>query len=607
MTTQNLIARAASAFGRRDFNSAERDCRAVLATEPGNADARHLLGLVRRQAGDAAGAEPLLRSSIELRPRNAEFRVNFSNLLSAQGRLRDAEAELRTALDIEPGSRTARLALSRLLNKGGAHEPAESEARQLVERDARDAEAWAEVANAQRDQGQLGEAEGSFRRALAVRPDFAIARHNLGALLSRLKRAEESLRELNRAAELGVSGPELQANLGCALMALGRFDDADAALTSAITQAPESVESQILLAKLRYMRGEQNYTRDLAAAATGSTSPALSMALGDLLRRAGDLKAARSVLSAVVQQYPDSPAVRSSLAVLLQEQGQLDDALAHARAACEARPEDADITENLVAILLQSGEADEPGPLISRERQRTPYDQRWLAYEATAARLAGDSRYEDLYDYDRFVRSFDLEPPAGYASIGDFNAELGRRLGGLHQLETHPLDQSLRHGTQTPRDLLPEPDPVIQAFIAALASPLQAYCQAIGVDPKHPFLARNVNKTRLTGCWSVRLKQGGYHVNHIHPEGWISSAYYVEVPGEVADTDSKSGWIKFGEPRMPSPGAVPEHFVQPRGGRLVLFPSYMWHGTNPIHGSEPRLTLAFDARPQGDDPVVAKT
>lgn len=54
-----------------------------------------------------------------------------------------------------------------------------------------------------------------------------------------------------------------------------------------------------------------------------------------------------------------------------------------------------------------------------------------------------------------------------------------------------------------------------------------------------------------------------------------------------------SGWIKFGETRYPVPGGV----VQPRAGRLLLFPSYMWHGTNPIHGSEPRTAIAFDAVP----------
>jgi hypothetical protein len=34
--------------------------------------------------------------------------------------------------------------------------------------------------------------------------------------------------------------------------------------------------------------------------------------------------------------------------------------------------------------------------------------------------------------------------------------------------------------------------------------------------------------------------------------------------------------------------------LEPRPGRLVLFPSYLWHGTTAIHEAEPRLTIAFD-------------
>jgi uncharacterized protein (TIGR02466 family) len=136
---------------------------------------------------------------------------------------------------------------------------------------------------------------------------------------------------------------------------------------------------------------------------------------------------------------------------------------------------------------------------------------------------------------------------------------------------------------------------VILAFVAALQVPIAAYRAAIGRDARHPYQARNEGVTQMTGCWSVRLRRGGYHVNHIHPQGWLSSAYYVEVPPEVQDAEARSGWIKFGEPRMPVPGAGPAHFVQPAAGKLVLFPSYMWHGTMPIQGEQPRMTIAFDA------------
>jgi hypothetical protein len=40
-----------------------------------------------------------------------------------------------------------------------------------------------------------------------------------------------------------------------------------------------------------------------------------------------------------------------------------------------------------------------------------------------------------------------------------------------------------------------------------------------------------------------------------------------------------------------------EHYIRPRPGRLVLFPSYMWHGTVPFTTAERRMTIAFDIVP----------
>ena len=43
-----------------------------------------------------------------------------------------------------------------------------------------------------------------------------------------------------------------------------------------------------------------------------------------------------------------------------------------------------------------------------------------------------------------------------------------------------------------------------------------------------------------------------------------------------------------------SPNLPAQHFVKPVPGKLVLFPSYMWHGTVPFTGEDPRLAIAFD-------------
>jgi len=41
----------------------------------------------------------------------------------------------------------------------------------------------------------------------------------------------------------------------------------------------------------------------------------------------------------------------------------------------------------------------------------------------------------------------------------------------------------------------------------------------------------------------------------------------------------------------------PGRTVKPAVGKLVLFPSYFWHGTVPFASDTNRLTIAFDITP----------
>mgnify|MGYP006206063359 CR=1 FL=1 len=98
----------------------------------------------------------------------------------------------------------------------------------------------------------------------------------------------------------------------------------------------------------------------------------------------------------------------------------------------------------------------------------------------------------------------------------------------------------------------------------------------------------------------MRLSSAGYHTNHMHPEGWMSSALYVALPDEVRSARNQAGHIQFGVPLLDRDLALsPRRVLKPGVGRLVLFPSYMWHGTIPFHSQQPRLTVAFDLLPDG--------
>jgi len=115
----------------------------------------------------------------------------------------------------------------------------------------------------------------------------------------------------------------------------------------------------------------------------------------------------------------------------------------------------------------------------------------------------------------------------------------------------------------------------------------------------HPLLGPPRSPIEFTGAWSVRLQSSGYHANHVHPAGWISSALYIVLPPDLGQEGA--GYLTLGDPSSPTfkVDMPPFRTVEPKPGRLALFPSYMWHGTRPF-GQGERMTVAFDvAVPRG--------
>ena len=95
--------------------------------------------------------------------------------------------------------------------------------------------------------------------------------------------------------------------------------------------------------------------------------------------------------------------------------------------------------------------------------------------------------------------------------------------------------------------------------------------------------------------WSIRLNNDGFHVNHFHPKGWLSSVYYVSLPDTLDKKGkSKKGWLKFGEPAHNKYNLLPDKWVQPKAGLLVLFPSYLYHSVDMSKTDEERIVISFN-------------
>jgi len=226
-------------------------------------------------------------------------------------------------------------------------------------------------------------------------------------------------------------------------------------------------------------------------------------------------------------------------------------------------------------------------------------DQRNLAFRGLCWRLAGDRRAANINDYERFVKRYEIPVPAGYSDIRAFNRALVGALEPLHKAQAqHPLNQTLRGGTQTHGNLFERKIREVQQARASIEQCIHRYIEEMDDDLEHPFLSRKRERFRFSGSWSCRLGQQGFHTNHIHMEGWISPSYYVSPPDVDGEGDGHAGWIRFGETNINL--GEREHIgkiLQPKEGHLVLFPSYMFHGTVPFPSNEVRTTIAFDVMP----------
>jgi tetratricopeptide (TPR) repeat protein len=443
------------------------------------------------------------------------------------------------------------------------------------------------------------------RKAVALYPASGVAWHNLAATLGDLGRADEAKAAAEKAFALRLDAPETWLVYARALHALCEFDAAEKAFRRVLGARPAGLHAAVELSRLIWMsRGDAEAAVEVLEAAmrAGAPEAPILLAIDRILAAAGAEARTRAArLEAALQRGPDDVTLLRAAAQAALEAGDEDRGEALAARAEALAPDDVGAKIQHASLLLAQGRAQAALSLARRATELAPNDQAAWGWLATAARAAGDPAYRWLCDYEAFVRAYDVDAPAGWPDVEHWLADLRSALRRLHRLSFQPPELTLRGGVQTTVELTQVADPAIRGFFAAIETPIRAYASALGDDRSHPLTRRKMLQYRVSGSWSVLLKPHGFHVDHFHPLGWLSSAFYVEVPDAVVDSRDREGWIRFGQPPFKTvPAMGPERYVQPRPGRLVLFPSYMWHGTVPFTAPENRLTIAFDVVPAAE-------
>ena len=112
----------------------------------------------------------------------------------------------------------------------------------------------------------------------------------------------------------------------------------------------------------------------------------------------------------------------------------------------------------------------------------------------------------------------------------------------------------------------------------------------------------------IGNMWANINPPGGYNRPHIHPNSHFSGVYYIKAP-------QNSGEIVFNDPRSAAHMVMPERVkdikppshlwrevrVNPLEGRMLMFPSWLWHCVEPNESNDIRISVSFNFIQKGFD------
>jgi uncharacterized protein (TIGR02466 family) len=627
LTADQLHALALDRHRAGDLPTASQFYVQALAAQPDYAPALHMSGTLAFQQGDLTTALNNLQRAIELGHQPPMVWWHYGCVLLANKKAAEAVKAFRAALEQQPGdaelllnlgtaahqaaqgdvaipalqqaaakldSAAAYYALGLALQEFGQRTAASTAYAAALKRDPLHADAALNAGVLAHEVGDLPRATLLYRQALSANSDLTKAAINLAAALQDQGDLESSVSLLQQILAKTPEAIEAWNNLGSAQQRLGDDVAAENSYRAVLARDPFHAAAMENLASTLRRQGKTTAILDYpkALAQQKPEQPQSWLALARALEREGNYEEERAALWSALKLDPSLASVHDMLGTMEQVLGDLPAAFGHYRQAVALVPHDIEYRINLGLAAVRLRDFATALPALDAVLAINRFDQRAIAYRALALRLAGDVKAANaLTDPEALTTILTIPTPAGYSDVPHFLNVLVEDLRAVKDRSWSPYGQSVRGGSQTENMLFADKAVSIQAFRGVLDQTIHAYLQNRRRDDSHPFLASRPERLQYRS-WSVILRQGGYHIPHIHPGGSISGVFYVAVPNLVGH----EGWLELGVPGIDVmlPAAPPCQQIQPVPGRLVLFPSYMWHGTVPFTGDGERITIAFD-------------
>jgi tetratricopeptide (TPR) repeat protein len=255
---------------------AEAGYREALGLDPDNAEALHVLAIVRGQQGDLVGALDHAHRAVALRPDLPNYLMTLGSLQFQDRQFANAARHFEATLSFDPNR----------------------------------VDAWTALGHASLLSGNLTRAEESFAAALRIADERPDVLSGFGNTLMAKGELDRAIKYLTRAVEMAPKNPGMLAQLGRAYLEKGLFAFARQALSSSLSIDSSQLLVHLMLAETERLAGDRNAAEQALRPLLSGTVPyrvAGHVALGELAQGRGDMAAAESNYQAALALDPASP------------------------------------------------------------------------------------------------------------------------------------------------------------------------------------------------------------------------------------------------------------------------------------------------------------